>query len=36
MQKNSRSEAERAFELLYVGPRPAVIKPIVQGGNTDK
>ena len=29
-------EAERAFELQYFGPRPAVIKLIVQGGNTDK
>ena len=32
MQKNSLSEAERAFELPYFGPRPAVIKLIVQGG----
>ena len=30
--KNSRSEAERAFELPYFSPRQAVIK----GGNTDK
>ena len=34
--KNSRSEAERAFVLPYFSPRPAVIKLIVQGGNTDK
>ena len=33
--KNSRSEAERAFELPYFGRRPAEIKLIVQGGNTD-
>ena len=36
MQKNSRSEAEHALELPYFGPRPAVIKLIVQGGNTEK
>ena len=36
VQKSSRSEAECAFELPYFGPRPAVIKLIVQGGNTDK
>ena len=36
MQKNSRSEAERAFKLPYFGPRPAAIKLIVQGGKTDK
>ena len=35
-KKKSRSEAERAFELPYFGPRPAVIKLIVQGRNTDK
>ena len=34
--KRSRSEAEGAFELPYFGPRPAVIKLIVQGSNTDK
>ena len=34
--KKSRSEAERAFELPYFSPRQAVIKIIVQGGNTDK
>ena len=34
--KNSRSEAERSFVLPYFSPRPAVIKLIVQGGNTDK
>ena len=34
--KNSPSEAEPAFELPYFGPRPAVIKLIVKGGNTDK
>ena len=34
--KNSRSEAERAVELPYFDPRPAVIKLIFQGGNTDK
>ena len=32
----SRSEAERAFELPYFDPRPAVVKLIVQGSNTDK
>ena len=36
MQKKSRSEAERAFELPYFSPPPAVIKLTVQGGNTDK
>ena len=36
MQKISRSEAERAFELSYFSPRQAVIKIIVQGDNTDK
>ena len=36
MQKNSRSEAELAFEMPYFNPRPAVIKLIVQGGSTDK
>ena len=37
MQKNSRSEPERAFELPYFGHvQHAVIKLIVQGGNTDK
>ena len=35
-KKNSRSEAERAFELLYFSNRQAVIKIIVQGGNTEK
>ena len=34
--KNSRSEVECGFELPYFGPRPAVIKLIVQGGNTGK
>ena len=34
--KKSRSETERAFELPYFGPRPAVIKLIVQRGNIDK
>ena len=29
MQKNSRREVERAFELLYFSPRQAVIKTIV-------
>ena len=36
MQKHARSEAERAFELSYFSPHPAVIKLIVQWGNTDK
>ena len=31
MQKNSRSEAKRAFVLPYFSSRPAVIKLIVQG-----
>ena len=35
-KNNSRSEVERAFELLYFSNRQAVIKIIVQGGNTDK
>ena len=34
--KNSRNEAESAFELPYFSPRQAVIKIIVQEGNTDK
>ena len=33
-KKNSRSEAECAFEMPYFSPCPAVIKLIVQGGNT--
>ena len=36
MQKNSQNEAGRAFELPYFSTRQAVIKIIVQGGNTDK
>ena len=36
MQKSSRSKAELAFELPYFSPRQAVIKIIVQGGNTGK
>ena len=36
IQKTSRSEAERAFELPYFSPPRAVIKLTVQGGNTDK
>ena len=36
MQKNLRSEAERAFELPNFRPCQAAIKIILQGGNTDK
>ena len=36
IQKNSRSETERAFELPYFSHCPAAIKLIVQGGNTNK
>ena len=34
--KKFRNEAEHASELPYFSPRQAVIKIIVQGGNTDK
>ena len=36
MQKNSRSDAEHAFELPYFSPRQAVAKIIVQEVNTDQ
>ena len=36
MQKSSRSDAERTFELLYFSPRQAVTRIIVQGANTDQ
>ena len=35
MQKKSRSDAERAFELPYFSPRQAVTKIIAQGADTD-
>ena len=35
-KKNSRSEAERAFDCHILAPRQAVIKLIVQEGDTDR